>query len=296
MRLTDIWRWLPVFRAVADAESVSRAATSLGISPPAVSKTIRQLETNIGQTLFDRASGRLTLNPHGERLLHAVRESELRIEEVLSGFSHPQEGGLIRLATVGQLDRVFILPAVRVLAERMPKLQISIGLSAPEEALANLESGTVELFLALNVTAPSSVRTIELGEIAMGVFAGRGHPLFEQPTVSLEELLEHQFVAQSPIGLMKPVWPRDLKRNVALTASTHALALDTCLAGSHLMVMEVVTAAPWVTRGELRELSPELLPKAHLRLFTHVRDDQDLVTKTVVDAIREAVDGVRNQA
>ena len=67
-------RHLRYFIAVADAGGVSRAANRLNISQPAISRQIRDLETELGISLFDRRGGRLVLTAEGEDLLSRSRE------------------------------------------------------------------------------------------------------------------------------------------------------------------------------------------------------------------------------
>lgn len=61
------------FVATADAGSVSAAATQLHVGQPAISRQLRQLEADLGVTLFDRSAGRLTLSRTGRALLPAAR-------------------------------------------------------------------------------------------------------------------------------------------------------------------------------------------------------------------------------
>ena len=67
-------RHLRYFVAVSDAGGVSRAALGLNISQPALSRQIRDLEAELGVSLFERRTGRLVLTGEGEELLARSRE------------------------------------------------------------------------------------------------------------------------------------------------------------------------------------------------------------------------------
>jgi LysR family transcriptional regulator, cyn operon transcriptional activator len=67
-------RHLRYFVTVADAGGVSRAAARLNISQPALSRQIRDLETELGVSLFDRRGRRLVLTGEGEDLLTRGRQ------------------------------------------------------------------------------------------------------------------------------------------------------------------------------------------------------------------------------
>ena len=68
-----IWNWLPVFRVVAEKQSISEASRILFVSPPSLSRTIRLLEEEMQQPLFDRVRRRLVLNATGRALFEQVQ-------------------------------------------------------------------------------------------------------------------------------------------------------------------------------------------------------------------------------
>ena len=84
-------RKLEVFRAVMRNGSLTAAAQALNVSQPAVSKTLRHFEDQIGYPLFDRIGGRLRATPEAHLLyedadrvfreIEAVRDLALRIKE-----------------------------------------------------------------------------------------------------------------------------------------------------------------------------------------------------------------------
>ena len=83
---------LRYFIAVAENESVSRAAEKLNISQPAVSMMIRKLEGELGASLFDRSANRIHINKAGEAaLLHAkaithdIDEMKRTVENIAQG-------------------------------------------------------------------------------------------------------------------------------------------------------------------------------------------------------------------
>lgn len=66
-------RELAYFLAVADELHFGRAAAGLGITQPALSKTIRQLERRLGVASFERTSRAVTLTEPGQVLAHEAR-------------------------------------------------------------------------------------------------------------------------------------------------------------------------------------------------------------------------------
>ena len=76
MELSD----LKIFKSVVDEGGVARAGRALHRVPSNVSARVRQLERSVGTCLFYRNKQRLTLTPHGERLLEYA-ERLLRLSD-----------------------------------------------------------------------------------------------------------------------------------------------------------------------------------------------------------------------
>lgn len=73
--VTQIWNYLPAFRAAAEYLSLQRAGLATSVSPSALSRSIKLLEQALGVTLFDRSPTGLTLTAPGERLLEVTRSA-----------------------------------------------------------------------------------------------------------------------------------------------------------------------------------------------------------------------------
>lgn len=283
--LEHAWRWLPVFQMVAEAESITRAAERLRLSPTAISRAIRIVEESLGCQVFDRVGRSLVLNPNGAMLLEEVQKATATMCRVIDAVSAKETSGFGRIATVGQLDRVFILPALLKLRREAPKLRFSVVHLEPEGAIDALESGAIDLFVALNFVCGGSLIPEVVAEVSLGVYAGCEHPLFEQKTVTVEDIAAQEFVAQRRPSLVKAIWPSGMNRHVTLTVDSHALALDACLSGGYLMMMEDVTAHEHVAAGRLRRLPVEEIPPAELVVVRHERTQGDPRTKMILDML-----------
>lgn len=74
------------FRTIAQSESLTKAARKLFISQPALSKSLSNLEKELGQTLFDRIGGRLYLNENGRILLEYANEMDELFQKIEHRF------------------------------------------------------------------------------------------------------------------------------------------------------------------------------------------------------------------
>ncbi|WP_201451449.1 LysR substrate-binding domain-containing protein [Hydrogenophaga sp. BPS33] len=119
---------LRLFCVAARKSSFAATASELGVSPAYVSKRIALLERALGVQLFHRATRRVTVTLEGEQ----VYESAQRIfdgvdqmgETVAGGRQEPR--GVLRITTSVRLGRLHIAPALSLLAQRYPRLDISL--------------------------------------------------------------------------------------------------------------------------------------------------------------------------
>ncbi|RPE77274.1 LysR family transcriptional regulator [Vulcaniibacterium tengchongense] len=111
----DRFRAMQVFRSVAEARGFSAAAGRLGTTHSSVSRTVRQLETELGTRLVNRNTRRLTLTGAGERFYHACVEILDRFDGAMRSVAeeHRQPSGLLRVSVplvVGTLELEGWLP------------------------------------------------------------------------------------------------------------------------------------------------------------------------------------------
>ena len=123
--------------AIADTQSFAVAADSLFITPSAVSHQMRELESELGVELFDRATRPAKLNAHGYAVVEKGREVLSRFDTLVELARSPGEiGGRLMLGCVSGVSSDLIPRALASLRASHPAVQVSMeeGLS---EALAN---------------------------------------------------------------------------------------------------------------------------------------------------------------
>jgi len=119
---------LQLFCIAARKASFAAAATELGMSPAFVSKRIAILEKALGVTLFHRAARRVTVTDDGERVYASAQqifEGVDRLGETVTGGRLDPRGAL-RVTTSFRLGRMHIAPALSLLAQQYPALDITL--------------------------------------------------------------------------------------------------------------------------------------------------------------------------
>jgi DNA-binding transcriptional LysR family regulator len=149
-------RQLRSFLAAVDTGSVTMAARSLGLTQPAVSQQLRQLEQALGARLLDRAGGRLLPTAAGQALLDPARRARTAAEDAASAVAAYRSGetGRVRLGT-GATACIYLLPPVLEAArKRMPGLEIIVVIGNSEDVVQKVEAGDLDIAL---VTLPVSL-------------------------------------------------------------------------------------------------------------------------------------------
>jgi len=122
---------LGFFSTLAAARSLSAAARELGITTPAVSKRLAQMESRLGMSLVNRTSRRMSLTPEGELYLTHARRILGEIDDLseLLGVSKATPQGLLRVnATLG-FGRSHVAPLISRFIRKHPHVEVQLQLS-----------------------------------------------------------------------------------------------------------------------------------------------------------------------
>ncbi|MYM75498.1 LysR family transcriptional regulator [Duganella sp. FT134W] len=131
---------LKAFVAVVERRSFARAAEHLGLSPSALSQTIRQLESRIGSRLLNRTTRSVAPSASGEQLYHRLsplfREMDMALAEASEAAG--QVSGTLRINTLGIGARTIIAPRLARFHQAHPDVVLDIVV---DDALADIVSG-----------------------------------------------------------------------------------------------------------------------------------------------------------
>jgi DNA-binding transcriptional LysR family regulator len=115
---------LDPFVASADEGSFSAAARRLGITPPAVSKSVARLEAGLGVRLFQRSTRSLSLTEEGERLYRQVRMPWAEIGDALAELQQGagKPAGTLKVSLAPTVGRTYFVPLLDTFMERYPDI------------------------------------------------------------------------------------------------------------------------------------------------------------------------------
>ncbi|WP_150538522.1 LysR family transcriptional regulator [Actinobacillus vicugnae] len=119
---------LYAFLCVARVQNFTKAATQLGISQSALSRTIKQLEARLGVQLFARTTRRLSLTQAGNQLFQTAEQTFSKLEHELAmlGYYRDTPSGLVRItASQYAVDKV-LLPKLAKFKTHYPDIQLEL--------------------------------------------------------------------------------------------------------------------------------------------------------------------------
>ncbi len=192
-------RQLRYFLEVADAGNFSRAAKRLGVSQPAVSQQMRDLELGLRAVLFQRRGKRISLTTagvvfqeHARAILHQVEKS---LQEV--GSEPGELRGTLRVGIIPYLSLALLPTLLGSFSDQNPGLDLSISEISSTDIETCLEEGKLDVGLGWVTRHSPNLRYERLGEDEFTVVVADSHPWAKRRVVELAEL-HRQRIVQLP--------------------------------------------------------------------------------------------------
>jgi LysR family hydrogen peroxide-inducible transcriptional activator len=240
-------RQLECLVAVADQRSFRRAATSLGISQPALSAQVQAAEGVLGVQVFERDRRGVLVTPAGEDVVGLARAALSAVDAVGDAARRRAEPlvGPLRLGVIPTVAPYWLPPLLPGVRARFPKLELILREDQTARLLSQLAAGTLDVaFLAIPV--PGDLTTAPIARELFVAAAPRGSAL---------------------AGKRGKLTERDLDdQTVLLLEDGHCLrdqALAVCERGGAIESMEVrATSLPTLVQMVAGGLGVTLLPEA----------------------------------
>ena len=144
-------RHFRIFIAVANMESITRAAQALYVSQPTVSVAIRELEQHYGTRLFERISQRLKITEAGRALLGYATHLISLYDEMEATFQNPDSHGLLRVGASVTFG-VYGMPALAAdFRARFPHIRLEVTVDTTDEVEKRLLENEVDAAIVAGV-------------------------------------------------------------------------------------------------------------------------------------------------
>ncbi|MBY9077728.1 LysR family transcriptional regulator [Paenibacillus sp. HN-1] len=189
-------RQLQYFVEAARLGSFSKAAKSLYITQPTVSKMIRQIEEELGADLFYREGKSIKLTDAGEILLAKAQnivESFHSLSSELDSLRNLKKGH-IRIGLPPMVGANFFPAVIGQFHRKYPKVTIRLYEDGAKKVENDVENGILDIGMSVLPVDETKFHVFTFAEERLELLVPAGHRLVGRKAVSLAELKEEEFV------------------------------------------------------------------------------------------------------
>lgn len=293
LRAVDL-NLLLVLDALLGERSVTRAASRLALSQPAVSHALDRLRGLFHDPLLERHGAQMLLTPKAEALKPRLARLISDIQGVVD-LPKPPLATLeqtVRLALADYPCAVLLPPLWRRLQELAPGIQLVCqSWQKGSRELERLQRGDTEIALSLFDEVPDDIHHEKLGvEHYVGI-ARAGHPL--GPTPDGSEFCRYPHVLVSAVGAQRSPYDAQLaargwRRKVGVSVSSFLAVPSIVAASDALALVPGSLARFWPPLADLLHFTPPVVPQPFdIHLGYHRRRGMDTGVMAVVDCLKE---------
>jgi DNA-binding transcriptional LysR family regulator len=192
-------RLLRSFIAAAEDGNISRAASRLSMTQPALSRQIKALEDELGVSLLERAAHSFTLTTAGELLLREGRGLVERAELLEQRVRSAAKAQMIRVGYSPSLTAGILAPAIEAFSQMHPRARVELSDLNSLEMVEGLQKGALDVI----VTVPPSKEVAEIiwtpvQQQSWRVAVPRQHALMFKAALTPQDLDGQRLVIYSP--------------------------------------------------------------------------------------------------
>ena len=261
------------FMAVAELGSVRAASRDLNVAASAISRQLIQLETALGNRLFDRSGRGLKLAPAGEVLLRGLRRAAQNHENTLDELSALRKltRGLLRIATVESVSAAVLPDMLEHFMRSYPGIQVSVTVAGSEAVTQLVREHQAELGFTFNPSTLDGLEVLASRDLDLGAIMAPDHPLAKAKRLSLADCAEHPLAWPSPGLSLRAILdsiPAARKLRPAFECNSLRLMASLTRRGSCIAFQTVIGIERELAAGTLvfRPLADKRLPVDRLRL------------------------------
>jgi DNA-binding transcriptional LysR family regulator len=256
-------RDLSYFARVAAFGHVGRAAESLGLTQPALTKAIARLERELGARLLERRPKGVSVTVVGQAVLRRATQMQATMDDARREFASLTTGaaGHLRVGTGLAMAQYLVPAACARLLARARNITLDIVAGTGLGLLPSLREGHLDMVLSgLPPGHEQGLRREAIMEDEVVVIAGRSHPLHRRRSVDLAELARQRWII-SKSGSLLADWLEAKWRHAGIAAPAAAVHTDSIATLLSLVAStDLITFHSWSTirrsplHAELRPL------------------------------------------
>ncbi|MCY7418290.1 MAG: LysR family transcriptional regulator [Chloroflexi bacterium] len=197
MRHRSELRLLRYFLAVVDDGSISRAAATVAVAQPSLSRQLRGLETELGVTLFDRSQRALRLAPAGAAFLPMARDLVARADRAMVTMAMLGDARTVALTLVAPETTVadVIAPFVAANGSDLPAINVREAL--PSSVFEEVRRGSADLGVSSGAI-PATLSTRPVASFPIWAYVPDGHRWAGRARIRVADLVTEPLIVLGP--------------------------------------------------------------------------------------------------
>ena len=209
------FRHLRTLSAIAETNSLSKAAARLHLSQPAVSHQIRAMEELCGLPLFERKTVPIKLTPTGQRLLQLARTTEQLMADAERDLSRIAGGntGQLRIAVECHSCFDWLMPSMDAFRERWPEVEQDLVSGFHADPIGLLHEDRADLVIVSHAIKRPHTTFHPLFRYEVSALLAKDHPLTRKPYLTAKD-----FAAETLVTYPIPDDRIDVLREVLIPA------------------------------------------------------------------------------
>lgn len=234
--------------SIQEQRTLRGAAYAMGMTQPAATKMLHELEDALGTKIFDRTGRTLTLNTAGKTVLGFFQGMRGSLESLARELDAMQTGihGMLSVGSIMAASPAILTDALIAMRRSYPMLSINVSTGTSDVLIEALNQGDLDLVIGRIVSVKQEDYEFRpIANEALSIVGAANHPLAGKSKVTLEALHQYPWILQGPGSPMRAVIERELR-------DQHLVSPTTLIETS-----SILTTADIVTRTDMIAVIPE---------------------------------------
>lgn len=256
-----------VFVAVVETGGFAGASRKLGISPPAATRAINELENHLGVRLLTRTTRVVRVTEAGARYAEDCRRilAELAEADASASGLHGEPRGRLTLTAPALFGAKFVTPIVTEYLQRYPEVSASCWFL---DRVVNMMDEGVDVAVRIGELPDSSLQATRVGRVRRVICAAPDYLERHGTPKTPDDLVAHCIVSASAVT-PSPEWrlvengePRVVKLQARMTTTTNDSAVNAAVSGFGLTRLLSYQVAEALHEGRLVTVLADFEPPA----------------------------------
>lgn len=278
-------------RAVVASGTTTQAAELLGLTQPAVSRLISQLEDELCLNIFDRRHGRLRITPEGQHFYKVAEKVLASIDQITATARDIRtlQAGAIRIIAMPALAYGLLPDTIAKFNAKYSQIKVSVVMGNRQDIEEGIEGAHYDLGIATLPVAQQSIDVEPLFAVNCVCVAPMGHPFEKLKRVKAEDMAGMPFISISSGTLFRYridelFGSLGIERKLGIEAPSTLLSCNLVSKGVGVTIVHPFIATAYGDRVISRPFDPPI--RLEYGLLFPSGKSRSLITKSFVDTLK----------